>query len=329
MEKINEQYYVGQPLKIKKYPESDEYVYGRYYDNGYSPLNIPEEDENLISIVIPNGFLVACLKQYFEPLNEDDMKILNELEKQHLKPYEPRLIKENGLFYKYYEYKKKTLSCDSSMELSQIEELCSINKNMFGEALSLIISKYFNKEYYFNDIKLTYEGKVSGESKDCDVFQSRYVSVISAKKYPVEYVKQYGNELYEPYIPVKNPLSIFGHADYLTMFEQKPIVFSEDEFLMYFCSSDSYIIKIAKILNGKIIPDIEIFQNKQLYHNEKEVKFDNSKFSFIYDFITAIINYKIENNILDLSDEDMEIILEKYDFESFKTTGEKIKKLEK
>ena len=93
---------------------------------------------------------------------------------------------------------------------------------------------------------------------------------------------------------------------------------------MYFCPSDNEKLKIGEIINNKFIPNIRIFEKSHDINFSKEVNFNNDNFNFIHDFIIEIIKYKLQNEKMDITEEDMKIIIQEYEKQNIK---QKVKKI--
>lgn len=307
----NEKFYVGQPLKVKGITNC---FYGRYYESGYECYNIPIADPDFISIVKPDGYLVSGTRKMISALSTLELKKLEKLEKQYEKPYRPRLVFCNGRYYKSEEYNKKIIDVEPNI-LDKIDDLCSIDKDIFGKALVRLFSIYYEKEHFLNEISIIYRGKIHSESEDYDEIQKRYAYFISPEQYPKICCLDFNHELYNPYKNAKLINGYYQATEYTTMFQQKPLSFSSEDYLMCFCTDDDLKLKIGSVKGNKFIPEIDPIYKLQLSSKKEEISFDNSNFSLANDFIVAIIDYKIKNDKLIITKEDIDIIVSEFNIE--------------
>lgn len=302
---------LGLPVKVrmgrnKNNPTEDVYMYGRYYGRGYDGEgSIYEEDYDwtILTMVTPGGTFVRGGMIYFEQITEqEDLLKFKEFEKLSKENYyHPYLIKKDDKFYKSYEYKKEPLTFNH-YPVKWFEEngYLSIDKNLLGNNLSYLFSLHFNTKYYFNEIYFTYKGKTDSRLNYYNIESSRHILLISPQKYNETYNQHFSDYSYRD-------------RDYFdTMFKQKPISIKENEYLLYFHYVNKSQIKLGKVENKEFIPDINYPFRDGNGSCFKEVNYNNQKFSFIEDFIKAIITYKLNNRKPNLTQKDINIILEQF-----------------
>lgn len=307
---------LGLPVKVRMgNNENGEsvYIYGRYYGRGYDGESlISDEDYYLCDIVTPHGSLVRGGSLYYEMIKkEEDFAMLKKYEKMVEQPYKPYLAQKDNIYYKTYEYKNNPLIIkDYPVKWFEEKGFFDIDENLFGNALSTLLSAKFDKEFHFQKLISVCEAKPGPV-----VWHTTHtidLSVISSTQYDIEY-----SHYISPYP--------FCKEDYFdNLFKHFPVKINNGDFLVYFGNSSKGKIKLGKLQNGNFVPNN--FDPIQDGEHRNEVKFNNPSYDFVSDFINTIVQYKLNNRKSDLAQEDMEIILEQFGIK--KESKGKMKKLE-
>ena len=306
---------IGMPTKVRMGRDKDGksvYIYGRYYGRGYDGESLPsDEDYFLIAIVTPGGSLIRGGCVHYEVIKEiEDLNILKEFEMMAGVPYKPYLSMQENKYYKTYEYKEEPLTF-KHYPLSWFEEnkFFDIDEDIFGNALSSLFSIKLGNEFYFQKLISTCEAKPG----PIDYYHKsdRLLSIISTTQY---------NHKYSHYI---SPYYYRKEHYFDTIFKHFPVEIKDADFLIYFGDSYQRRIKLGKLQDGNFVPNN--FNPIQDYGNMDEVKFSNRAYDFVSDFINAIMQYKLNNRKPDITEEDMDIILEQFGIK--KSQNKKMKKL--
>lgn len=177
----------------------------------------------------------------------------------------------------------------------------TIDLELFGNSLSDVLSKYLNKNYYFQWL----EPNLSVNKKMWPTWnqksESRYMGILSTKVYD----KDSFNRVTDlPHVEHKNAF---------TLFSRLPLNIPNKDFLVYFGNYDfkHATVFLGHIDNGKFTPNnFNPFMETSCIH---EVKYQNYKYEVVGSFIEAIVNYKIKNKKPIIDQSDMAIILEDFD----------------
>lgn len=307
---------IGLPVKVRmgnKENGESVYMYGRYYGRGYDGESLTsEEDYYLINIVTPHGSLVRGGSIYYEMIEKkEDLATLEKYEKMIDFPYKPYLSQKDNKYYKTYEYKKNPLMLkDYPLEWFNDKGFFDIDEDIFGNALSTLFSMKFGQKFYFQKLISTCEAKPGPIA--WHTTHTINLSVISSTKYDIEYshyVSQY------PYCKEHYFDNLFKHF---------PVQINNSDFLLYFGNDSKGKIKLGKLQDGNFVPNN--FNPIQDCEHQDEVKFNNPSYDFVSDFINAIIQYKLDNRKFNLTQEDMDVILEQFGVK--KESKGQIKKLE-
>ena len=308
---------LGLPVKVRmgnNEKGASVYMYGRYYGRGYDGESLTsDEDYYLIAMVTPQGSLVRGGSLYYELIEDvDDLKILEEYEKMTEIPYKPYLVQKDNKYYKTYEYKNEPLTFNH-YPLKWFEEnsFFDIDENIFGNALSTLFSMKFGKDYYFQKLISVCEAKPGPV-----VWHTTHISNLSVIS-PTQYDSEYSHYI-SPY-----PFSKEHYFD--NLFKHFPVKINDSDFLVYFGNYSKRKIKLGKLQDGNFVPNN--FDPIQDYEHRDEVKFNNPSYDFVSDFINAIIQYKLNNRKPDITQEDMDVILEQFGIR--KDPKGQIKKLER
>ena len=294
---------IGIPVKVRMGNDNNGksvYMYGRYYGRGYDgeSTNL-DEDYHLIAIVTPGGSLVRGGSIYYDLINNSkDLSQLEKYEKMEEEPYKPYLTQEKNKYFKIYEYKKNPLTLnDYPLNWFEKNGFFDIDENVFGTALSKLFSIKFDKEYYFQRLVSICEAKPGPIVWHTE--HTKYLSIISPIKY--------GNE-YSYYV---SPYPYRKEHYFDNLFKHFPVKINDSDFLIYFGNYCNRKIKIGKLQDGKFVPNN--FDPIQDGENKDEVRFNNPSYDFVEEFINTIMQYKLNNRKSNITQEDMNIILEQFE----------------
>lgn len=304
LDKIYSEENLGMPIKVrmgKDKNNKDVYVYGRYYGRGYDgESTIQNNDYHLIALVTAGGSLIRDGAGYYEVIkdNKEDLEKLKYFEELEAQPYFPFLTIINDRFYKSYEYKKQPLTY-KHYPLKWFEEngYFEIDVDLFGNALSALFSAYFGKRYFYNKIRFTYEGKSRYGLNYNDIFNSRYIFLLSTEEYENNCKKFFSEYPYR------------DRHYFDSMFKQKPIFVKEKDYLINFGRSSNPKIKLGTFEDEKFVPNTIPFN---YYEHKTEINYNNQNVDLVSDFIYEIIDYKFSKRKATLDQEDINKILEKY-----------------
>ena len=298
---LNEEY-IGFPVKVSFYQNVDgksAYIYGRYYGRGIDGnSSLIDKDANIITVVTPDNNLIRCDKEMVT-CSDDAFEKLEEAENVCVVPYSSYFKKINGKYY------KKEVSYEENEDLYTLfkdKRYLTVDAKLFGNALSLLFTKYYGKKYYFNKVAYKYKGKSSYGLKYHDIAEVRFSYEVSVREVNgiIKYHHHYNGDYDVPFIKEYNEDP---------MFKCNPLIVG-DAYVVKFCESGDNIIELGTIVKGEFVPRI----NDAIYSKglENEINYDNTKFDIVEDFILEIINYKIIHHKPNLEEKDFYEILKKY-----------------
>jgi len=294
--------YIGFPVKVTFYQNEDgksAFIYGRYYGRGIDGnSSLLDKDANIISVITPDNNLIKCDVGMVSSPN-DVFEKLEEVENICVSPYSSYFKKINGKYYKKevgYEYNENLYT------IFKDKRYLTIDAMLFGEALSLLFTKYYGKEYHFNKITYNYKGKSKYGLMYDDINEFRFSYEVSVRKIngKIEYHHHYNGDYDVPFIKEYKEDS---------MFRCNPL-FVGDAYIVKYASDGDNNIELGSIIKGEFVPRI----NDAIYSKglENEINYDNTKFDIVEDFILEIINYKIIHHKPNLEEKDFYEILKKY-----------------
>lgn len=293
---------LGIPVKVRMGNDKNGksvYMYGRYYGRGYDgESTMLDEDYHLIAIVTPGGSLVrgGCIHYDLIKKTEDFIE-LEKFEKMAEEPYNPYLIREGNRYSKSYEYKNNPLTFnDYPLKWFENNGFFDIDENIFGNSLSKLFSMKFGKEYYFQILTSTCEAKPGPVVLYTE--HTKYLSIIS----PIKCGSEYSHYV--------SPHPYRKEHYFDNLFKHFPVKINDGDFLIYFGDYCNRKIKLGKLKDGNFIPNN--FDPIQDGGNKDEVKFNNPSYDFVGEFINEIVQYKLNNRKSDITQEDMDIILEQF-----------------
>lgn len=304
---------IGTPMKVRmnsNNPNKPTSIsYGRFYGNGYDGEASPEDEkyQNIIAIATPEGDLIRGYDVHFDRItSEEDLKELQYREKLVKDPYAPYLYGEDDFYFKTYEY-KNTQELTTTLhppKWYESEGYLDIDRDIFGEGLSLVFMYNMDYPCYYNKVYFKYEGKSVSQINYNDRSDSRYIYVISPRQYKESIIRNFSEEGY--------PYRKRDEND--SMFQQKPLSFIDEAFILRFtpCCKKQENIRLGKIVDGKFEPaHISPFDS---WEGHKEVRYEHFEHSFIQEFMERIFEYKLANRKPNITMDDMYEILESYGF---------------
>lgn len=302
---------IGKPIKVKMGYKKDNptepvYIRGRYYGTGYDGESKPGDEDYTayITLVTPGGSLINGNSIHFQYIdNEEDMAILRQFEEMEKEPYAPYLFGLDGEYVKTYDYLKEPLTTKYyKPSWYDKEGYLDIDMKVFGEGLSCLFTYNLDYPCFYSEIFYEYEGKTRAELNYHNVHDSRYLSVIAPKQYAKTVRREFNDSrAYRP------------RTEYDTMFKQKPLRLIDEAYLLSFSTVKKDKIRLGEIVNGEFVPAyISPIKDAS---NKDEVEYVDPGFSFIQEFMTVIMNYKLKNRKPNITMEDMYIILGQYGIE--------------
>lgn len=304
---------IGTPMKVRmnsNNPNKIKYTaYGRFYGNGFDGEASPEDEKykNIIAIVTPSGDLIRGYDVHFDKIiSEEDLEELQYREKFAKDPYAPYLYGEDDFYFKTYEYKntQELTPFTHPPKWYENEGYLDIDMDVFGEGLSLVFMYNMDYPCYYNKVYFKYEGKTRPSINYNDYSDSRYIYVISPRRYPQT---------------IKKDFCLDGKAyrkrdEYDTMFKQKPIRFIDEAFILRFTPrcQEKQTLRLGNIEAGEFVPGyINPYTDSD---GLKEIEYEHFEHPFIQEFMKRIFEYKLANRKPNITMEDMYEILESYGF---------------
>lgn len=188
----------------------------------------------------------------------------------------------------------------------------SIDLELFGRNLCELFNKYLGEYYCFRKFKPTIKTDkersiwLQGEeSKNLAII--RPISYDNIKKRDYNEVKEVNMSMHQQFVQAYT----LYYKESPSAFSKFPLELDEKEFLLYFGKYDYGYVKVSlgDVENGKFIPSD--FFNSNLI--EDGIKFSNIMYPFVQEFIKEIFYYKVINEKPILTQNDMELILEKFE----------------
>lgn len=297
--------------------------YGRYYGLGHDgESGINDRDADWGLMVTPDNRQIAvglCCLDY--ELTDEDLTELEELEKAEERPYKYFFDIKDGKYIKNYGYRNFPLVLGKyDREWYEDHGLYSVETDVLGNAIAKIFSRIYGQEYYYQE--------AIAHCEDTNQYQwrrekgNRCMRIISPVKYKGKY---YSSTTYHGVFTPPIYWDCMPTKDYASdnLFKHIPVEVNEGDFLLYFSDQwDPKKIRIGNMKNaaGKTWWCDWYSKEYQFTPNdfngkcmdEGEVHFDNSRFISLSKFLKEVFDYKIKHYRLELTDEDMEIIIKKF-----------------
>ncbi len=298
---------IGIPVKVRMGRDIDNNLvtyYGRYYGRGYDgESTIEDNDYHLLALVTPGGAFVRTVSIHADCVGQDELKALEYWENKEETPYKLFLSKgKNGNYYKNYLYKNTPITFNHNTdEWFEKNGYFEIDARMFGEALAYIATKKLGVEYIYQENRACYEFP---EFYGCKRY-NKYIKNISFIS-PMEYGEYYKHWISK--YPFINREGYFA----ATPFDKNPIKIKENEIALFsgekwHANKQTYLsnINLGELDKGEFKPNNFKFIDG--------VQHNNDKYGFVQDFIIEIMNYKLQNRKPELTQEDIIIIIKKFD----------------